>query len=129
MFIKAFHGAWETAQGRVVFELADDGKTGRLSLPGRAAFSLAVEEWRDFSKLIAQTIKATPRSGPARAGAPWDAAEDARLENAFHNRVDIARMAENHGRSRGAIFARLEALGLIDPYKVRFGLNEPSRAN
>ena len=45
-----------------------------------------------------------------RAGSSWDAREDARLRRERNAGWDIARMACEHGRSRGAIRSRLRLL-------------------
>ena len=52
---------------------------------------------------------------PAQAGKPWDEAEDARLREGFAADPAIARLAKAHGRTDGAIRARLEKFGLLTP--------------
>lgn len=66
------------------------------------------------------------RSAPARinpkfasAGTAWSAEEDARLAQEFDSGMTIAQMALGHGRTSGAITARLVKLGRIDPATVK----------
>jgi len=61
------------------------------------------------------------RSSQSRtaAGAPWSAEEDTRLCSEFDGGMSIAQIARQHGRSSGAITARLVRLGRIDPAKVK----------
>ena len=50
---------------------------------------------------------------PAAAGMTWDAKEDERLRQEFKDKQIIANIAKAHGRSTGAISARLVKLGLV----------------
>ncbi len=50
-----------------------------------------------------------------RAGQLWSSQEDLSLERAFKYSTDINHLARSHQRSRGAIYARLAHLSLIDP--------------
>ncbi|MFN3166952.1 MAG: hypothetical protein ACE37H_07800 [Phycisphaeraceae bacterium] len=50
---------------------------------------------------------------PARAGHPWDAAEDRRLASAFKKGQRVRQLAQAHVRTEGAIRARLKHLGLL----------------
>lgn len=52
-----------------------------------------------------------------RQGTSWEPEEEQRLREAFLAGVDISELASRHQRSRGAIRARLERLGLIDRRK------------
>lgn len=53
------------------------------------------------------------------AGTPWSAEEDARLGQEFDGGMTIAQIALRHGRTSGAITARLVKLGRIDPATVK----------
>lgn len=53
------------------------------------------------------------------AGAPWSQEEDARLNAEFDAGMTIAQIALQHGRTSGAITARLVRLGRIEPTAVR----------
>jgi hypothetical protein len=48
-----------------------------------------------------------------RAGQPWTPEEDARLSREFDARTGIPAIARTHGRTRGAIMARLIRLGKL----------------
>lgn len=50
----------------------------------------------------------------ARQGTPWGSEEDRQLREAFLAGLGFSELASHHQRSRGAIRARLERLGLID---------------
>ena len=50
---------------------------------------------------------------PAQAGKAWDEAEDARLREGFAAQRSAAELGAAHGRTVGAIRARLVRLGLI----------------
>ncbi len=52
-------------------------------------------------------------SQPRNAGKPWTAIEDRKLEDEFDAKMPIATIAQEHGRTRGAIESRLVRLGKI----------------
>ena len=52
---------------------------------------------------------------PSKTGQPWTAEEDARLVEAYESGREIAALAEEHGRTRGAITSRLTKLGKMMP--------------
>lgn len=56
---------------------------------------------------------------PAQAGKPWPPEEDKRLLDSFDAGVKPRKLAEMHGRTRGAIESRLAKLGRVlgDPGK------------
>ncbi len=49
------------------------------------------------------------------AGTPWSSEEDSRLTQEFENRMTIAQIALQHGRTSAAITSRLVKLGRIQP--------------
>ena len=51
-------------------------------------------------------------------GKSWTQTEDAQVCSEFAKRMSFARMAEVHGRTRGAIISRLQHLGKIEPTYV-----------
>jgi len=53
-----------------------------------------------------------PRVPPGNAGVPWTPAEDEALRREYASERNILTLARSHGRSRGAIAARLDRLGL-----------------
>jgi hypothetical protein len=68
------------------------------------------------------TASALLRSGSTKltsAGAAWTAEEDARACSEFDAGMTVAQIALQHGRSSGAITARLVKLGRIDPATVK----------
>lgn len=48
------------------------------------------------------------------AGKPWSEEEDQKLVEAFHAGSKLSAIAGQHGRTRGAIKARLAHLGLLE---------------
>ena len=60
----------------------------------------------------------------ARQGTPWGSEEDRQLRESFLAGLGFSELASRHQRSRGAIRARLERLGLLDR---RAGLREAVR--
>ena len=52
-------------------------------------------------------------SQPRNAGKPWTAIEDRKLEDEFDAKMSIALIAQEHGRTHGAIESRLVRLGKI----------------
>jgi hypothetical protein len=52
---------------------------------------------------------------PTRAGKPWDEEEDQLLLQRFDAKTTIPQLAQQHGRTDGAIRSRLEKLGRIQP--------------
>jgi hypothetical protein len=56
---------------------------------------------------------------PGNAGKAWNDAEDKQLTQGFETGTDIAQLAKQHKRTRGAIQSRLERLGKI-PASGRF---------
>lgn len=64
--------------------------------------------------LVLRHTRADQAGGLAeRAGQPWTAEEDARLAREFDGRTKISAIARAHGRTRGAILARLIRLGKL----------------
>jgi hypothetical protein len=65
---------------------------------------------------ITRTSTTTTPTTPtinSRAGEPWDAAEDDQLRAEYRRHDTFKSMRIAHGRTHGAITARLEKLGLI----------------
>lgn len=60
---------------------------------------------------VAASGKKPPSSGE---GSAWTTEEEARLVAAFEAGTTPAKVAEAHGRTRGAITSRLKKLGLIE---------------
>lgn len=58
---------------------------------------------------------ATPHGAPTNAGKPWTADEDNVLAERFDAGRTLAELANEHGRTRAAIQARLVKLGKIEP--------------
>jgi hypothetical protein len=52
---------------------------------------------------------------PGNAGNSWSAEEDRQLCGELRNGVDFRNIAKKHGRTTGAIIARLAKLGMIPP--------------
>ena len=77
----------------------------------------------DFLRVVCAAIDAIARSdvahrsagstGRANAGRPWSHSEDALLTQAHAAGMSVAELARAHGRTNGAITARLVKLELI----------------
>ncbi|MCK4140068.1 hypothetical protein KM864_18475 (plasmid) [Ralstonia solanacearum] len=59
---------------------------------------------------------------PANAGTSWTAAEDKRLLEAFDAGSTPGQLAIEHGRTRGAITARLTKHGRLQPMNIQNAL-------
>ena len=64
--------------------------------------------------LQAQTASNSQSSELSRQGQPWSEAEDQQLRNSYARPKSTQQLAKEHGRSCGAIKARLVRLGLCD---------------
>lgn len=61
---------------------------------------------------ILEAVHTPPaKSSPANAGIPWTDDEEDQLRNELEANMQIKDIARVHGRTRGAILARLERLG------------------
>lgn len=58
--------------------------------------------------------KARTTDGPRMAGQAWTTEEEERLVQQFKAKVDVADIATDLKRTEGAIWARLEKLGIIE---------------
>lgn len=59
-------------------------------------------------------VSGSARVRPESAGDKWTREEDERLRDEFAREVSIRDIMDSHGRTRGAIRARLQKLGLIE---------------
>lgn len=59
-----------------------------------------------------QVDKSLVRDPLRNAGKPWTEMEDDKLRDEFLSKLSVAEIAEEHGRSFGAIECRLDRLGL-----------------
>jgi len=76
------------------------------------------------------TTSAAPRLDlPPKAGASWTTEEDQRLRDEYQNEKNIDTLAVLHGRSRGAITARLVRIRLLErpPLEQPRGPARPQR--
>lgn len=59
-------------------------------------------------------LQSVPKESSApNAGKPWTQIEEDKLLDEFHGGMTIDAMAKEHGRSRGAMTARLESMGKL----------------
>ncbi len=103
---------------KVVEALAEgvNPETGEL-LPSESCFNsprviramYAAKEALSGSIRIAERIS----KRPAKAGRSWSEAEDQQLANSFDAGSSVDQLAEDHGRTKGAIAARLVRIGKI----------------
>lgn len=59
-------------------------------------------------------VSKTAKQQPQNAGKPWTEYELNKLENEYNSRMSIRSIAKEHGRSKGAIEAKLADLGIIE---------------
>lgn len=78
-------------------------------------FAAAIAAIREFQQPVTppaeKPAKALKR--PPNAGKAWDPVEAESLASAFKSGTTIVQLATTHGRTRGAITAKLEKLGLV----------------
>jgi hypothetical protein len=60
-------------------------------------------------------LEARGAARPRNAGRAWSADDDAKLAELFDHGTGVARLAEELGRTRGSITARLVKLGKLEP--------------
>lgn len=91
--------------------LADglDPLTGEL-LPDDSVYNQP-EIVRALYTALAELSPKAAKPLPANAGKPWTEAEETKLIDEFDEDMKISAIAKEHGRSRGAIESRLNALG------------------
>ncbi len=58
------------------------------------------------------------KKGTSNAGKKWTTEDDQELEKKFKSGIKIPVLMKHFKRNRGGIIARLEKLGLIEPYRV-----------
>ena len=99
----------------IVSALADgvDPITGEL-LPRDHVCNQA-EVIRAFYTLLDMT---KPENGktPKNSGKPWPAEEDEELKTLYETGMGITKLGQHFGRTKGAIEARLEKLGLKESH-------------
>ena len=93
-----------------------DPETGEL-LPAESSFNKpqVIRALFSAKTCIQQAINAEKRRAerPENAGKPWNEAEDGQLASRFDSGQSVEQLAKSHGRTRGAITARLIHLGKI----------------
>lgn len=65
-------------------------------------------------KILLKEVFPRPAARPQNAGKPWAKAEESLLLQEFRRGMDIASLAQRHGRTENAIRIRLEQLGEIE---------------
>ena len=105
-----------TRANEILRKLADgiDPMTGEV-LPAESICN-NVEVVRAFHCILEELnhpVK-NKRPQPENAGKPWTEAELEKLKNEFDSHIKQSEIAREHGRSRGAIEAKLAHLGLIE---------------
>lgn len=114
--------AWTVADHAFRFYLS--APTFTLDLPDGRSVALPREAWEALRDALTRVLPA-PRPGPANRGKPWDPATDERLVTAFGLGREVAEIATELGRTRGAVLSRLVRLGLVD--EAAAGLRYPPR--
>lgn len=81
--------------------------------------------WR-IIEFAVQNAKSQTREPPQNRGRSWSGAEDAQVCSEFERREALGKIAEVHGRTRGAFVSRLQRLGKIN---VAYGRSTGNRPN
>ena len=84
--------------------------TGEV-LPAESVYN-APEVIRALFVILEATAPPQQQDPLRNAGKPWNDMEDDKLRDEFSAGVKLSHIAQEHGRSRGAIESRLEHLGL-----------------
>ncbi len=114
--------AWTVADHAFRFYLSSP--TFTLDLPDGRAIALPREAWEALHHALGRMLKPA-RTGPENRGKPWDPATDERLAADFGGGRELADIAADLGRTRGAVLSRLVRLGLVD--EATAGLRYPAR--
>ena len=88
-----------------------DPTTGEV-LPQESVYN-SPEVIRALFTILESTIDSTPLSPARNAGKPWTEREDDKLRDEYTEKMKIADIAKEHGRTYGAIESRLDHLGLM----------------
>lgn len=106
-------GAVVKARGYTWDQLTDIRKKKLEERGGFEKRILLKEVYKDRS-VHEEKVQAASKEEPLRnAGKPWTEIEDHKLEDEFDAKVPIASIAQEHGRTCGAIESRLVRLGKI----------------
>lgn len=103
---------------KIVEALADgvDPETGEV-LPGQSEFNSpqVIRALFVAVKALERVAKRVDRASslPSNAGRSWSDDEDNELLVAFDSGIPVKKLAAHHGRTKGAIAARLVRLGRI----------------
>ena len=69
---------------------------------------------RAFHQILGATQEPKKGTSAPNAGKPWPQEEQDKLVNEFHSGMKLSAIAKEHGRTRGAIEAKLAHLGLSE---------------
>jgi hypothetical protein len=99
-----------------------DPDTGEATLLSRNVTNAL---WR-IIELVTHHEESRARAITPNCGKSWSRAEEAQVCSEFERGMPFSKMAELHGRTRGAIVSRLEQLGKIkDLYGFHAGHSSP----
>lgn len=113
---------WQSGADRYAFQVTDGGLFGTLTAAGGRAVTLPMVAWEGMVDSVAMARKGreqSERQQPDRSGARWSDPEVARLEQGFRSGKSIGALASAHQRSRDAVEAQLEKLGLWNRFERR----------
>lgn len=95
-------------------ELFEDGHICNQVETVRVLYTLIQTIESSSAQPQAEEAEMSPHPLPPNAGTPWTEEEDLQLRQEFLEKMSIKGMCESHGRTRGAITARLKKLELVN---------------
>lgn len=113
---------WTSGADLYTFAVTDNGLFGTLTAGDTRKVTLPMVAWEGMLDSVALARKGKSQSDrpqPDRSGARWSDPEVARLEQAFRGGAGIPALARMHQRSRDAVEAQLEKLGLWNRFERR----------
>lgn len=117
---------------RIILALADGVNPGTGERYGTGSIFQepeTIQALEEAARALAHEAKraARSRSLPARVGEPWFRSEEEQVCQEFDRGLGIPEIARVHGRTRGGVTARLEALGKV-PRQIAMDFSLPSGA-
>ena len=113
--------------GRELTAKQSEGRALRKQLRHAEHYGMGTERFAQLKAAYErQDAESRGKKLPGRRGHPWKTSEEEDLRMAFMSGDSLERIAEFHGRTRGAIGCRLEKLGLVR-YETQSGEYIPTR--
>ena len=105
---------WSNAEG--AFRLTHSGAGLELLCPDGQTLQMPLAAWQDLAKAVGEMVRRPARPKAPNHGKPWGKADTQKLGDLWQSGTKMSDIARQFGRSRGAISAKLEQMGLIAPF-------------